>query len=78
VDYNDVDSLCNDIDAAFSHKSGPTLSSIHRAKGLERERVYVIQPTRMPTGGQEENLKYIAVTRAKQSLIYLPERYNLR
>ena len=45
-------------------------SSIHRAKGLERERVFVWEPGIMPMGEgiQERNLAYVAITRAKREL----------
>ena len=57
------------------------LSSIHRAKGLEENRVFIIDYDRLPfqrldqkdwEKTQELNLKYVAVTRAKEEL-YLVE-----
>lgn len=55
-----------------------TLSTIHRAKGLEEERVFIIRPDMLPhpkaTGWQavqEMNLKYVALTRAKRELFYV-------
>lgn len=46
-----------------------TLSSTHKAKGLERERAWVLADTYRPTAGTEEaNLWYVAVTRAKSTL----------
>jgi DNA helicase-2/ATP-dependent DNA helicase PcrA len=46
-----------------------TLSSVHRAKGLEADRVFVLADTLRPDRGEEErNIAYVAVTRAKQSL----------
>jgi len=45
------------------------LSSTHRAKGMERERAWLIGDTFRPTRGiQEANLWYVGVTRAKGSL----------
>jgi superfamily I DNA/RNA helicase len=55
------------------------LSSVHRAKGLEADRVVVLEPERMPLVRsdsqpweveQEMNLLYVAVTRAKQELLF--------
>jgi DNA helicase-2/ATP-dependent DNA helicase PcrA len=46
------------------------LSSIHRAKGMERERVWVLAFTlNRRISGEEANLWYVAVTRAKSELI---------
>lgn len=45
-----------------------TLSTIHRAKGLEANRVFWLQ-TKELSGEQEDNLKYVAITRAKNELV---------
>lgn len=53
-----------------------TLSTIHKAKGLEAERVFIMNPEGMPhpmaksteAKGQEMNLKYVAFTRSKSDL----------
>jgi DNA helicase-2/ATP-dependent DNA helicase PcrA len=46
-----------------------TLSTTHKAKGLERDRAWVLADTYRPTRGTEEaNLWYVAVTRAKTTL----------
>lgn len=55
------------------------LSSIHRAKGLEATNVYIIRPDLLPHPmaktdwqvEQEMNLKYVAITRAKENLIWI-------
>jgi len=55
-----------------------SLSSIHRAKGLERDRVVILRPELIPGPWaatkedlqQERNLGYVAVTRAKQRLTF--------
>lgn len=54
------------------------LSSIHRAKGLEADRVFIVNWHKMPLKVkedwqiiQEKNLQYIAVTRAKKELYFL-------
>jgi superfamily I DNA/RNA helicase len=45
------------------------LSSTHKAKGLERERVFMLNWTFRKNGPQEEkNLIYVAQTRAKSNL----------
>lgn len=57
-----------------------TLASVHRAKGSEADRVFVIAPEKMPLefrkkqqdweAVQELNLLYVAVTRAKRELVF--------
>lgn len=48
------------------------LSSVHKAKGLEWDRVFCLADTfRNDLAGEEANIKYVAVTRAKQELILL-------
>jgi superfamily I DNA/RNA helicase len=72
--------LRRQIDNLFSRESGQvTLSSIHRAKGLEWPAVIHLDPFRLPSryavkkGGraleQEANLKYVAETRTKHTLV---------
>ncbi len=66
------------IKAYVSEKDNPIrLSTIHRAKGLEENRVFIIDYDKMPYDRpgfqeweklQEVNLKYVAVTRAKEAL----------
>ncbi len=55
--------------------NGIVLSSVHKAKGLEATRVFIIDPQSMPLNvrltwekRQERNLMYVALTRAKDKL----------
>lgn len=56
-----------------------TLSTIHKAKGLEWPTVAILQPELMPSfwatadweRQQETNLKYVAITRARERLIWM-------
>lgn len=63
-------------------KDGIRMSSIHRAKGLEANRVFFLKnpkdcPCPHPAAkspwerGQEQNLIYVAITRAKNELFYV-------
>lgn len=69
------------IESIFTDsRSGVTLATVHKAKGLEAQRVFILQPELMPCPWardewqivQEYNIKYVAVTRALEALIYLP------
>jgi superfamily I DNA/RNA helicase len=67
------------IDELFADKSDGacvTLSTTHKAKGLERERVWLLAGTyRRRPGVEEDNLYYVAVTRAKHTL-FLVDGYE--
>ena len=77
---NCIAHLCNYIDDLFSDEESPiTLSTVHRAKGLEGDRVFIIKPEDMPMvwesqkqwqQEQEDNLLYVALTRSK-SILYI-------
>jgi superfamily I DNA/RNA helicase len=71
-----VDALIRIIDELFADKKAcVTLSTIHKAKGLEADRVFWLDydwtatwPMAVWQRQQESNLCYVAVTRAKQVL----------
>jgi superfamily I DNA/RNA helicase len=48
-----------------------TCSSVHRSKGLEAERVFVLLDTLRATNDEERNISYVAITRAKSTLVYV-------
>ena len=65
--------------------SAVVCSSIHRAKGLEARRVFLLRPTlypRLPKGvtqtpeqaQQERNAHFVAITRAQETLVYVEEK----
>lgn len=62
-----------------------TLSSVHRAKGKEAPRVFVLDPWRMPGHArtedakqQEVNIQYVAHSRARETLVLLTIDVNAR
>ncbi|WP_339376744.1 UvrD-helicase domain-containing protein [Chlorogloea sp. CCALA 695] len=66
------------IDSLFSDDISPiTLSTCHRAKGLEGDRIFILKPEDMPMSWrnqmewqkeQEDNLLYVGLTRSKSEL----------
>jgi superfamily I DNA/RNA helicase len=69
-----IESLFNDTD----DHAKVIFSTTHKAKGLERDRVFVLADTyRKLNGGEEANLWYVAVTRAKKELYIVrkPSKY---
>lgn len=48
-----------------------TLSSVHRAKGLEANRVFILADTMKYGEIEEDNIRYVAITRAKRELVWV-------
>lgn len=48
-----------------------TCSSVHRVKGLEAERVFILASTLRDHNQEEKNIQYVAITRAKRSLVWV-------
>lgn len=79
VDLQDLEARINSMFADDRDASGVvTICTIHKAKGLEANRVVLLNPHKMPSKWakqdwqrqQEVNLMYVAITRAKQTLTY--------
>jgi len=72
------------IDQLFSdEQSLITLCTVHRAKGLEADRVFILKPGDMPMRWrnqlkwqkeQEDNLLYVALTRSKRELFIVGDQ----
>ena len=78
---NPVELLCEEIDKIFGDDVGSEfilLSTIHKAKGREWNNVYWLDAGASKWARkdweleQENNLYYVAATRAKQSLTIIP------
>ena len=73
-----IEGLKNSIRTIFTDEiQGIVLSTVHKIKGLESNRVFIIRPDLLPMKNvkswqyiQEMNLCYVAITRAKLELIY--------
>ncbi len=68
------------IETLFNGTQGcVTFSTVHQAKGLEAERVFILRPDLMPWPfaeqewevQQEENIEYVAYTRSKAELYFV-------
>lgn len=80
---NSLDALVSGIEGLFADEGAAVwLSSIHRSKGLEAERVFVLKPEKMALtwkgqlawqAEQEQNLRYVGLTRAKKDLYFVHE-----
>ena len=77
--------LIKKIDEIFPNKDkkdGIALSTVHKAKGLEANNVFIVCRSLMPSKSakkdwevkQEHNLMYVAYTRAKNKLCFVDER----
>lgn len=73
----DVGTMLVRIETLFADSglaSAITLSSTHRAKGLEAERVWLLRDTYLKwKGPEEENLLYVGITRSKHELIFVSD-----
>ncbi len=87
ITINVISEYCKGIDELIARiksifdpsKSGITLASVHKAKGLEARRVFILGDALMPLKKatldwqvrQELNLIYVAYTRAQEELIFI-------
>lgn len=75
-----VDCMLSKIDVIFSDTdAGVVCSSVHRAKGFEADRTFIVSPELMPHPSakksweieQERNIRYVALTRAKLEMWFV-------
>jgi DNA helicase-2/ATP-dependent DNA helicase PcrA len=76
---NDIAQLKLHIDRMFEDTNGKSnkiiLSTVHKAKGLESDTVFILCDTFNGSWeegqGEEANLKYVAITRSKNTLVFI-------
>jgi len=73
-----IQSLFDDAATSSTRPDAVVFSTIHRSKGLEADRVWLLEsPMRQPKRDwehqQQRNLRYVALTRAKQSLRFVED-----
>lgn len=79
-----VQEILNKLDSMMRASYGPVLTTIHGAKGLEADRILILEPELMPSKyavtevelQQEQNLMYVAATRAKEELYYIEGKHG--
>ena len=79
-EYDTVGFLISKMEKIFVNMDNAImLCTIHKSKGMEADRVYILNENLIPSKyarspqqvAQEENLRYVARTRAKEELYYL-------
>lgn len=78
-----TEELINKINTIFSVRDidGIMLTTVHKAKGLEADNVYILEPSLLPSKfavkeweiKAEQHLVYVAYTRAKKTLNFIEE-----
>lgn len=74
--------VTNKLESLFSDEAiiGYTFSSVHRAKGLEADTIYILAPHKLPLywrgqqaweTEQENNIRYVAITRSLNKLVWV-------
>jgi len=78
--YQTIAQVERRIDTVFAEsQAGVTFSTVHKAKGGEAERVFILKPELLPHPRaqfgweltQEQNIKYVALTRSKNELYFV-------
>lgn len=81
-DCKNIDCVINKLQALFTDDTTANyiFSSIHKAKGLEADTVYILTPHLLPLThknqkdwekDQELNIKYVALTRSKNKMVFV-------
>jgi DNA helicase-2/ATP-dependent DNA helicase PcrA len=83
ADCSDTGEMIRLLTEIFSENGGDGIvfSTIHRSKGLEAQRIFILRPDLLPhpraksewAMQQEENLRYVAITRSLRELYYITD-----
>jgi superfamily I DNA/RNA helicase len=65
-----------DLFKDLSDSSAISLSTVHKAKGLEYDSVFMLESTFGFNSTEEENLWYVCVTRTKKTLYMVKGKIN--
>lgn len=66
------------VDDGLGKEGMITCSSVHRSKGLESRRVFILTDTLRDDNDEERNITYVAWTRAKETLVRVYEDKKAR
>jgi len=77
-----IDEITNRIESLFTDdgqgdKGLIVCSSVHRAKGLETDKVFVLKDTLRYHNIEEDNIRYVSFTRAKQTLVLVSDNVRM-
>jgi len=66
------------IESLFADKGEHMIvcSSVHKAKGKEADKVFILRDT-LRAGGEEDNIAYVAITRAKRELVWVKTKQEV-
>lgn len=78
--FDSVDEIIRTIRQLATSTNGPRIATIHKAKGLEADHVFILRPDLLPSPRAqseaqiqaERNLQYVGITRAASVLTFLP------
>lgn len=62
---------CQDLFADDAERAAVMCSSVHKAKGLEANKVHLLEGTFRGGRPEEDNIKYVGITRAKSHLVWV-------
>lgn len=68
----ELETRCNELFSDDAQRAAVMCSTVHRAKGLEATRVFLLEGTFRPSPDiEEQNIRYVAITRAKAQLTWV-------